>query len=354
MHGRRRHLFLILQSQLLEQAQHRRITPGHIPASRRTPACRAEPTQQQGAYPGAPPGGADKHQDPGRVSCPALIPRHTHHPPRRDGLGSRDDPRRITGPRDGHVIGTVGRQTSQAREPAPGGGIQAPPQRLDPRGVIAAQRPEHHHPAITQRLLPSQGAAGSHDPPQGRSWPGHAFTGPPSPAVPQRNAGRGACLARAGTPGDPLAPRLPGRAWHRLPQHPILPARGVDHDHHPVWTLISHGTTQPGPATRPGAVPRRPSQGKQSGLVAGKRRTSPRVRRRPARSQDSDAVRQMHATMSATSRRAHPEPGRSPSPSPTSMHAAARAPVPGAPGLDRPAARADGLHREDAAGPMCP
>ncbi len=152
-----------------------------------------------------------KHQDPGRVSCPALIPRHTHHPPRRDGLGSRDDPRRMTGPRDGHVTGTVGRQMSQAGEPAPGAGIQAAPQRLDPRGVITAQRPEHHHPAITQRLLPNRGAAGSHDPPQGRSWPGHAFTGPAWPTDPSPNAGRGACLARAGTPGDRLAP-TPARA----------------------------------------------------------------------------------------------------------------------------------------------
>jgi len=98
---------------------------------------------------------------------------------------------------------------------------------------------------------------------------------PARPADPSPDAGRGACFPRAGPPGDRLAPRLPGRAWHRLPQHPILPARGVDHDHHPAWTLISHGTTQPGPATRPGAPPRRPSQGKQSGLAAGKRRTSP-------------------------------------------------------------------------------
>ena len=165
---------------------------------------------------------------------------------------------------------------------------------------------------------------------------------PARPADPSPDAGRGACIPRAGPPGGRLAPRLPGRAWHRLPQHPVLPARGVDHDHHPAWTSISHGTTQPGSATRPGAPPRRPSPGKQSGLAAGKRRTSPRSGGVPPgrRTATPYGIRQMHATMSATSHRAHPEPGRSPPPSPASVHAAARAPVPGTPGPDRPAAQA--------------
>jgi len=113
-----------------------------------------------------------------------------------------------------------------------------------------------------------------------------------------------------------------------------------------------HATLLPGEGRR-GRAPRRADPLNASNPAGWPARDErPPVRRRPARSQDSDAVRQMHATMSATSRRAHPEPGRSPSP--TSMHAVARAPVPGAPGLDRPAAQADGLHREDAAGPMCP
>ena len=160
VHARRRHLLLILQAELLQQAQHRHIAPGHVagqPPHPGVPGRLGQPAQQQGAQPGAPPGGVDEHQGPGGIRCRALIPRHTDHPSRRAGRGDGDDPGRVAGPRDGHVTGTVGRQMSQVGEPAPGGGIQAAPQRLDPRGVTTAQRPERHHPAITQRLLPNQG-----------------------------------------------------------------------------------------------------------------------------------------------------------------------------------------------------
>ena len=117
------------------------------------------------------------------------------------------------------------------------------------------------------------------------------------------NAGRPACA----TP--------PRRAWHRLPQHPILPARSVDRDHHPVWTLMSHVTTQPGSATRPSAAPSRPSQGKQSGLVASKRRTSPgQAAPRPVAGQRRRAADARHHVRDEPS--GTPGTGRSPSPSP--------------------------------------
>ena len=169
VHARRRHLLLILQAQLRQQAQHRHIAPGHItgqPSHPGVPGSLGQPAQQHGAQPGAPPGGVDKHQGPGRICCRALVPRHTDDPSRqvrRDG----DDPGRVAGPRDGHVTGTVGRQMSQVGKQAAGGGIQAAPQRLDLRGVITAQRPQRHHPAITQRFLPNRGAGRGHDPPRG-------------------------------------------------------------------------------------------------------------------------------------------------------------------------------------------
>ena len=173
VHARRRHLLLILQSQFLQHAQHRDIAPGHVtgqPPHPRVAGSLSQPAQQQGPQPGAPPAGIDKHQGPGLVCCRALIPRHTDNPYRRVRRDSNDRGR-VAGPWDGYVTGTVGRQMSQVGKQAAGAGIQAAPQRLDARGVITAQRPEHHHPAITQRLLAARCAAAGHDPAPGSSKP---------------------------------------------------------------------------------------------------------------------------------------------------------------------------------------
>lgn len=77
---------------------------------------------------------------PGTWPSPRPFGHTARRPPpaRRVGRGGRDDPRRMTGPRNGHVAGTVGREMSQGGEPVPGGGIQAAPQPLDAHHVITA------------------------------------------------------------------------------------------------------------------------------------------------------------------------------------------------------------------------
>ena len=163
VHARRRHLLRILQAKLLQQAQHRHIALGTSPVSRRIPACRAASASRRTSKvpsPARAPGGIDEHQEPGRVSCRAVIPRHAHHPPRRACQGDGHHPCRVARSRDGHITRSVVRQMSQAGEPVPGGGIQAAPQRPDPRCVHSTQRADHHYPAITQRLLRTRDGGG--------------------------------------------------------------------------------------------------------------------------------------------------------------------------------------------------
>jgi hypothetical protein len=89
--------------------------------------------------------------------------------------------------------------------------------------------------------------------PKAARGPATPSPAPPGPPIPRRmpDAARASPAPERRATG--WRQRLPGRAWHRLPQHPILPARGVDHDHHPVWTLIA--MAPPNLRRRRGRVP---------------------------------------------------------------------------------------------------
>ena len=171
VHARRRHLLRILQAKVLQQAQHRRIAPGHVagqPADPGVPGRLSQPAHQQSAQPGTAPGGINEDQEPGRLPGHAVIPRHPHHPPRRAARHGGHHPGRVARPRDGHLTRAVGRQMSQAGEPLPGGSIQAAPQRPDPRRIPSTQRANRNHPAVPQRLLRTRNGGGGHGRPRDR------------------------------------------------------------------------------------------------------------------------------------------------------------------------------------------
>jgi hypothetical protein len=107
VHGSRRDLLGVFQAQILQQAEDRHIVLAGVagqPPYPGVPGGFGQLAQQQGAQPGAPPGGVDEEQEPRRVSARALIPGYTRHPP---GRGDRDERRRVARPR--------GRATSPAR-----------------------------------------------------------------------------------------------------------------------------------------------------------------------------------------------------------------------------------------------
>ena len=110
VHARRRHLLLILQAQLLEQAQHRRIALRHIPGQPPHPGVPGgvgQPAQQQGAQPGAPP--ARRQRRPGTwprpLPCAHIASRPPPAPPSRPGKSRRSPPRGRAAERPRHRDG---------------------------------------------------------------------------------------------------------------------------------------------------------------------------------------------------------------------------------------------------------